>query len=150
MNVIEVNTQKDLKNLMGTGNKMTTKIVSYEDYVSIEDLLVIKAQLKDLKCKMNNENFYIFTGKVFNDYVFKKAPDKKKESLYKDTNWFVAIKMEDLNYPEKKWEELLTAGFKWIDDVIVNIYDHAGMLDLFLTKAQRKALEQEAKEIEEL
>ena len=150
MNIIEIKSQKELKDLIGTSGKMTTKIVSYEDYVSIEDLLVIKAQLKDLKCKMKNENFYVFTGKLFNDYIFKKAPDKRKESPYKDTNWFVAIKMEDLNYPEKKWEELLTAGFKWIDDVIVNIYDRARMLDLFLTKAQRKAMEQEAKEIEEL
>ena len=128
MNVIEVNTQKELKELIGTRNKMTTKIVSYEDYVSIEDLLVIKAQLKDLKCKMNNENFYIFTGKVFNDYVFSnrlKVPKAVREKYKlrgpKDMTFADAAKKAQKESEERPNDPISKRGLEDIMNKHLNI-----------------------------
>ena len=128
---------------------MKTKCMVFAEVPDLHDFEDIVQFFNQYGCKMKDEKFVWFYGKVLNDYIFKKAPTERHKSIISDVEVYVCFNIHNVKGYENIYKEMLDAGMRWIDDVIVNCQEAADILWTLLSKKELKEIQNSENEFDD-
>ena len=135
----------DLMEKYETIGTMTILSIEYDHEPTAEETFRISDWLDKKDCHI--ENGWLIPGKLINDHVFFRQPDRKHESYIKDTDFFFCFTTKEMNNPENLYNsDRFTIGMSWLSDVIANLMDE---YNLVLDHTDERVILEMQKEFEE-
>lgn len=150
MNIISLNNAVELLDFIEKyedSNNLSIFTTIYDHNVSFKEIEDISKILNQKDCAV--KTVWLVSGKVINDYIFFRHPDKKESSDIDNNHVFLCFTTKEMNASENLFNpDRFDLGIYWLSDILVNTEENCDVLEDHCDMRTILELRQEAEDIE--